>query len=240
MKRRQARSSAQPASRFEVVSIKRFPSDAPVRRSGIVSNTSGRMKGRETLWFMLVNAYGISSQRLVAPDWTKDEIYDVEAIAPADASKETRMQMMQAMLVERLALKCHFEEKQTNIYSLTVGSGPLKLSPSAGDPPPMRYERGEFKQKSASFANLVFYLTMHMDHEVVDFTGLPGRYAFDLDWKYAYDDPANITPLANGGGRLDPIFIIKALKAIGLKLEPRKTAMKYLVVDSVNKEPTPN
>jgi uncharacterized protein (TIGR03435 family) len=226
------------APAFEVVSIKHLPNR--VRSTGLANN-SGRMRGTATLTYLLTNAYGVHYKRLIAPEWVSGESYEVAAIAPPEASKETRMQMLQAMLIERLALKCHYEDRPTDVYVVTVGAAPLKITPATVDVP-LDYGRtgGRFQQKSASLADLVFFLTAQMSREVLDLTGLQGKYSFDLDWKYAYDDPANITPLANGGGQLDPIYIIKALKSVGLKLEPRKMPMKYLIVDSVNKEPTPN
>jgi hypothetical protein len=63
------------------------------------------------------------------------------------------MAMLRTALAERLGLRCHFEEKETSIYALTVPEGGHKLSLATTDAPDSR--------------------DRHM--------GIQGRYKVDLD-----------------------------------------------------------
>jgi uncharacterized protein (TIGR03435 family) len=198
------------------------------------------MSGIASLRYVLSNAYGLSYSRIVGQESSLNEVYEIAALAPAETSRTIRMQMLQTMLVERLGLKYHLQEKSASIYALSVGSGPLKLTPTTDGPPArLLLEPGQFKQKSASMAEFVFYLTGQMDREVVDFTGLEGRYAFNLDWKEENSDPGNWVEGPRGMMH-DPRIIFKAVKMAGLKMEARTVGMKYLIIDHVNKEPGEN
>lgn len=144
--------------------------------------------------------------------------------------------MLQTVLVERLGLKYHFEERQTTIYALVRGSGPLKLAPTT-EPLPARKYVDAYKYKQVSdMDRFAQYLTYRLEREVVDQTGLKGNYAFNMDWSDLAKDGANWLTSAT----MEPAIYISVVKTIGLKLEPRKVPIKFLVVDHANKEPTPN
>ncbi|MDR3703895.1 MAG: TIGR03435 family protein, partial [Candidatus Sulfopaludibacter sp.] len=60
---------------------------------------------------------------------------------------------------------------------------------------------------------------------VIDATGLPGRYAFRLEWSQADAEST----------------LAAALKTqLGLKLEHKKGPIDILIVDHAEKHPTPN
>jgi uncharacterized protein (TIGR03435 family) len=180
----------------------------------------------------------VSYSRVIGGETALNEVYDIAAVAPDGATKEELMQMLQNMLVQRLGLKCHMEERPTEIYALSVGVGPLKLTPATEEAPSrFLYNPGEFKQQSASLANFVFFLTGQMDREVLDVTGLEGQYAFNLDWKR---ENAENWVQGPRGMMHDPQTIFRVVKTIGLKMEAKKLPLKHLIVDHVNKEPTPN
>ena len=72
---------------------------------------------------------------------------------------------------------------------------------------------------------------------MVDETGLPGRYDFDLNvWQYR--DLAN-PPVAGNRIDLSP-GVNKALQPLGLKLELKRSPIEVLVIDHAEKESTAN
>jgi uncharacterized protein (TIGR03435 family) len=75
---------------------------------------------------------------------------------------------------------------------------------------------------SASFANL--------GRPVVDRTSLEGEFDFDLATNFA---PASANPAAADTGA--PSVFVALQEQLGLKLEPTKTTVKVLIVDSAEK-----
>lgn len=68
-----------------------------------------------------------------------------------------------------------------------------------------------------------------LDRPVVDMTGLPGKYSFDLKWLPT--DPPNY---------VDPAIIMVVEKELGLRLEKRVLPFNVLVVDHVEEMPSAN
>jgi uncharacterized protein (TIGR03435 family) len=74
-----------------------------------------------------------------------------------------------------------------------------------------------------------------LDRPVLDKTGLPGPYDFDLEW--TYDDTqfgGNLPPLADQtSGK--PNFLAALQEELGLKLESSRAAIDAIVIDAVHK-----
>jgi uncharacterized protein (TIGR03435 family) len=66
----------------------------------------------------------------------------------------------------------------------------------------------------------------HLDRPVVDRTGLKGSYDFTLNWSSR--DPTG------------PSLFTAIEEQIGLRLATEKLPARILIVDNVNREPTPN
>jgi uncharacterized protein (TIGR03435 family) len=81
---------------------------------------------------------------------------------------------------------------------------------------------------------LVRRLNLISDHPVIDETGLKGRYKFDMTWASDYVD------LPNGRGRRDRGMLDIIESELGLKLERRSMLIDYLIVDHIEKMPSPN
>jgi uncharacterized protein (TIGR03435 family) len=106
----------------------------------------------------------------------------------------------------------------------------------------------------AAFAEM---LSRFVDRPVIDMTDLKGNYDVALD--LSMDDMRNVAQKAGmaipggpaGGGAstaspadsaADPSAssIFNSVQALGLKLEPRKSAVDTIVVDRLEKSPTEN
>ena len=72
------------------------------------------------------------------PKWATTKRFDIEARAPASATKDQMRLMMQSLLAERFQLKAHLEKRETQVYALMLikpgVTGP-KLQPHLPDPP---------------------------------------------------------------------------------------------------------
>jgi len=72
------------------------------------------------------------------PKWATTSRFDIEARAPADATKDQMRLMMQSLLAARFQLKAHFEKRETRVYALMLikpGITGPKLQPHSPDPP---------------------------------------------------------------------------------------------------------
>jgi uncharacterized protein (TIGR03435 family) len=121
--------------------------------------------------------------------------------------------------------------------------GPMKLTVSDGG----KWQHFEFARATAK--GLADGLTTMLGKPVLDRTGLDGTYHAVMDIMSADTvDGARILQSAAGpanspadaasepGG--DSIF--KAVEKLGLKLEPRKAPVEYIVIDHLEKTPTEN
>jgi uncharacterized protein (TIGR03435 family) len=152
------------------------------------------------------------------PAWVYSDAYDINAVAPGNASEEAMEgPMLQALLEDRFKLKLHRETKDVPVYALTVAKGGPKLTPSkAGScvafdftqgPQPLpagqRYcnnmvggRRGPNTTIDAEGSTLDAFsrlLTLILDRPIVDKTGIPGK--FDIQLEFAVDETTPGVPL---------------------------------------------
>ncbi len=132
--------NSQPA--LEVASIKPSPPPPPtgmmVGRFGCPgTNDPSRVTFRNfDLSGLVVVAYGIEYFQLSAPDWLRDDRFDVVAKLPDGATKEQFQLMLQNLLAERFHIAAHREKKEGHVYELVVGKNGPKLQEAAAEPGP--------------------------------------------------------------------------------------------------------
>src|SRR5262249_20442 len=95
-----------PGLSFETASIK--PNDSGGRGSP-GAQTPGRFSVTNTTVFsMIQTAYGIRDVQVIGgPGWMKTNRYDINAIRPANATRDQLPGMMRNLLVERFGLTVH-------------------------------------------------------------------------------------------------------------------------------------
>jgi uncharacterized protein (TIGR03435 family) len=107
-------------------------------------------------------------------------------------------------------------------------------------------------QEKVTLEQLTASLERFVDRPVVDQTGLTGKYKISLDLSMAdmmaaaraagMNVPAGAGfPGSPAAGPADPgggVSIFKSVEKMGLKLEPRKLSVDYLVIDHLEKTPT--
>jgi uncharacterized protein (TIGR03435 family) len=210
-----------------------------------------------TLVDLIAVAYGVPTEKVVGgPSWLEMDRFNIVAKVPARSPAQTHQEMLKALLAERFKLVVHDDTRPLPAYALTAGKHPtMKKADGTGQkgckfvapPAPPGGGRGEplssitFTCHSMTMAaladelrDLVGTVGLRMPGAsqvpVVDQTQLAGSWDFDLSY--------SLPGMRAGAG--DRITIFDAVEKLGLKLEPAEVPLPVVVVDSVNRKPTPN
>jgi uncharacterized protein (TIGR03435 family) len=205
------------------------------------------------------------------PTWIDSTRYAIVA-KPAGNPPRSEMYgpMLQALLEERFQLKVHRETKAGGVYFLTATKNGPKLSatkegacivadvnhpPEAGNRTPVcgnpKIRPGgavvAVDIPGATLANLCTQLGMVMDREVIDKTGIAGRFDIHLEVT-----PADLQPKSVGGRAVEsnsslttenadagPSISTSLQQQLGLKLERGKGPVQVIVIDRFER-PTDN
>jgi uncharacterized protein (TIGR03435 family) len=254
---------------FEVASVKPAPPFIPNRTaSGIRDNPGGITCTNVALKSLIVKAYDVQFHQISGPSWIESDryLYDIVAKAPAGTPKAQFQAMLQTLLAERFKLAFHRETRQQTAYALVVGKTALKLKKSeeipggapggrggvSFMPTPTGMHQDTERLPMAGFAHV---LSNNLGRPVSDMTGIAGNFDITLDFSgegltenlrssiamAARERSAK--PPAEGGPAPDgtPVpSLFAAVEQLGLKLEPRKVPVEYIIVDKAEKVPTEN
>jgi uncharacterized protein (TIGR03435 family) len=251
--------SSDPAAKFELASV--YSSPRPI--NGNAAGFSGGLLpgGRYQLrWATMLDlvrtAWDVDPAKVIGgPSWLDLDHFEIRAKVPPGTTAATVKPMLQALLKERFALAVHAGAGPVNAWVLTASKHPL-LKQSDGDEksgcrnapqPAGEGGRGGGSQPVRTIELTCHAITMedfaaHMSDMpgsfnytngalVVDQTGLKGPWDFDL--KYSQ---------RNGQIRehVEIVSLFDAIDKVGLKLDPAMVPMPVVVVDSVNRVPTPD
>lgn len=202
-------------------------------------------------------------QVIGGPAWMDSARYDILAKAVGDPPRsEMYGPLMQSLLEERFRLKVHRETRDGKVYLLTVAKNGSKLRAAKvgscviadGNQPenpnarvcgkPAIHSAGSdltvVDIYGATIANLCAQLDLAMDREVVDTTGINGR--FDIHLEVA---PADLRPKFVAGRTIDqlgpavddadagPSISTALQQQLGLKLESGRGPVQVIVVDRI-------
>jgi uncharacterized protein (TIGR03435 family) len=200
---------------------------------------------------LIRTAYAVDADKVVGgPHWLELDRFDVIARVPASATRDSVRPMLQALLGERFGLAIRQEVADVDGYALVRGTE-SKLRESAG-----RVSTGCQQQMQAApqSAGTPVVPTIVMTYRgvtlgafaetlrramgspqpgpIADMTGLSGT--FDIDLRFSPPQLAAIV-----GGQSTTVF--EAVdRQLGLKFEARKIPAPSIIVDRVNRTPTPN
>jgi uncharacterized protein (TIGR03435 family) len=226
---------AKPLS-FEVASLK---AAAPGQQGGIIRPMRGNQSYVATnmpLRQLIRIAYGVSDRQLSGgPDWMNTTTFDMDAKADKPASVDELHLMLRSLLEERFQLKVHRETKEQSVYALVVDKGGPKMKvhePVETDYPPISGGGpGPRTARNAAMSYFAFYLSQQMDKWVLDKTGLTDRYDFVIQW--TPDRP--IRPGDDSPPPEGPTVFAALKEQLGLRLDPAKGPVEYLVIDRCEK-----
>ncbi len=197
-----------------------------------------RLSGEVPLWSFFQFAFSplVKPWHLDSTLWVNDEYYQIEAIAPKGTTLDVARAMLRTVLRERLGVEYHLVDRDTPVYFLMRGDKPFRLPPATEpEPNPGAMQMGKYIRKSASLGDFASFLSGLAGRPVSDKTGISGQFRFDVDWSQQLQE--SMSTFGRGG---DPGIALREVKQLGLRLEPGKEATKYLVIDHMNKMPTPN
>ena len=178
------------------------------------------------------------------PAWVESTRYDILAKSGL-VSYETRLEMLQTLLLDRFRLSVHLEQRMEPAYALVIAKGGQRLSPSTQrdpDEPACKAGRGSpghshqlCRSTMQELAGLLPRLSPSViDLPVVDQTSLSGSFEFQLDWSmYSHPSVVGYTPPPSGESAAVPTTILDALNQVGLRLERRKLPLPQLVIDRI-------
>jgi len=224
---------------FEVVSIR--PS-APDAQRWSYKEEPDRVTLTATASTLVANAYGKDLSNVVGgPGWIEADYYDVNAsftdatrVRLAALSRNERvnaiLRMLQPVMEQRFGLKIHHELRQVPAYALLVNrTGPkFRRAPAAATQDEARLGDASYnghlwtvRREPMSFLALQLSRVPEVGRVVVDQTGLAGEYTWNFDWS------AKTHP--------DESVFTAITEQLGLKLEPTRTPVDFVVIDDIQR-----
>jgi uncharacterized protein (TIGR03435 family) len=165
------------------------------------------------------------------PDWAGSTRYDIAAKPEGDKplSDEELQAALQNLLRQRLGLTAHRETKTVHGFRLVVASSGPKLRPTTGQRETRVYlSSNGLRAPNCSPKELAKSLQLVLGRPVVDETHLNGN--FDMSLLFSRD-----------GQQSDLPSVFTAIhEQLGLRLMRTPTPMDVIVIDQVQREPTPN
>lgn len=255
--------SAPSGSAFELASVRTSPKTKEPYPKGPAVH-AGRYEVRTaTMADLVAAAYGIHAEKVLdGPSWLELDLFDITAKAPPNTKAADLRPMLRALLEERFHLTARQDSRLVPAFALKVvrRSGLKEATANPGESgckakfEGMGQDGGAAAQPAPSVPPAVSYTCRNVtmaaftgtltdmplsdrqfgeDPVIADQTGLEG--AFDFDFKYS------LPGMGRGPSTGEIVSIPDALeKQAGLKLEQVKLPTPVVVVESVNRTPTPD
>lgn len=183
-------------------------------------------------------AWDVKDYQVAGPDALNTNKYDISAKAGQRASLPEMRQMLQTLLQERFHLQLHRESKEMSVYELVVlKSGPKLHKADPGGNTDMRGGNGSFQFRNTSMEQFADDLSglAAVARPVLDRTGIPGNFDFELNFGGAYD-----MKLTLNGAAGSPSLFTLIQEQLGLQLKTGRGRIEQIVVDAVDKAPAEN
>jgi uncharacterized protein (TIGR03435 family) len=239
-------SDAAPTPVFDVAAIHLHESQPHEHNSIWSSSSDGNFNAENISVITLIGwGYEIPDTRILgAPAWARSTMFNIEARADpsvdqllksmtADASRKQKEKMVQGLLGDRFKLVTHTETRDLPIYALVVAKGGSKLGPLHESGSSVNTGTGRIEvQMSNSVAVLADELSKVAGRDVVDKTGVSGRYDIKLTWT-PDDRVASLPGGVASSGDSGPSLFTALEEQLGLKLEPQKGPVSVLVIDRI-------
>jgi uncharacterized protein (TIGR03435 family) len=248
---------------FDVVSIK--PNLSGDTASVVRPQPGGRFSMVNTPIVRLMRAaypHLLNSQFIGLPSWVSSERYDIDARAAGDPTAQEIESMLRSLLADRFKLVAHVEQREQDIYELTLARTDRRLGPSlrpatldcidlvvrptgertqsrgaANGAPPCGLSSDGRKLLSGglTIAQLIRNVAPLAGRVIVDKTGLSGYWEFTLE--YAAQDGNAVGVPESADDR--PSIVTALREQLGLTLNPQRSAVDILIIDRIER-PMPN
>jgi len=229
---------------FEVATIK--PSNPETGGRGFLVRGRNFSTINTSVSDLITFAYGLHARQIAGgPAWLESEKYDLNA-KPEGEGQPTDKQwkgMVQKLLADRFKLTFHRDQKELSVFAIVIAKNGPKLTASAGDPNglPALFFRGlgVLPVRNATMADFAGVMQRAvLDRPVVDQTGLPGRFDFELKWtpdETQFGGLGVRVPAPSDDPAAPPDLFTAMQEQLGLKLQPTKAPVEVLVIDHVEK-----
>lgn len=223
---------------FEVASIK--PSHSSSDESNVDSTKGGRLTCTNVSLKELIRlAFGVKDYQIQgAPGWIDTDRYDIaaKAASPGNTNIEELKSLLRQLLADRFGMTFHRETRELPMYSLVVGKNGPKLTQDNDSPfTRTRTGCGHLAGTRVTVDVLATMLSRLLEHDVLNRTGLLGKFDFKLDWT----PDAGPCPAPADAPDL-PSFTAALQEQLGLKLESTKGEAAILIVDHLERRPSEN
>jgi uncharacterized protein (TIGR03435 family) len=233
---------------FEAASVKPAAAD---NRGWSISYTADSVRAvNATLAALIVSAYGVRDDRLAGgPNWVRTARFDVNAKAAQALPREQLRLMTRHLLESRFGLALTKEQRDQDVYFLRLARGGGRLGPdlrrsaddclsTLGGPrasrpvsTPLKSSTGAnptFSGTCATVASLAQGLSRSLGMEVIDQTGLEGRW----DYVLAYAPlTASLSPAGEPGQAGLPTVFAAVQELLGLKLvRDAHGSVEYVII----------
>jgi uncharacterized protein (TIGR03435 family) len=237
---------AQAPDTFEVFSLK--PS-RPGTRFKSTLDAAQFICSANSLMSLIRSAYPditLESWRVSGgPAWINSDTWDLAAKLPPNMPTDEQPlyrrteSMLRTLLAEEFKLRTHRETREYPVYALVVAKNGVKLRTSEVSQFNVEIGRGRMVFRHESISGLVNFLyyphasaQQAADRPVIDRTGLEGFFDFTLEWT---PDSAQADLTAPG-----PSIFTAIEQQLGLKLQPEKAPIEFLVIDHAEKPAGPD
>jgi len=179
--------------------------------------------------------------------------YSIDARMPDGASIDSRYLMIRALLIDRFKMRFHLETREQDGFGLTLLRNDGQLGPNMRHAmvdcvarsdaqrrnetvPPMPVGTrcgtdagpGRLNISGMDVSLLLLNLENEVGKPVVNRTGLTGAVDVTLRWGIASPAPLR-------ANRSDPSLFTSIEEQLGLRLEPGKVPVDYLIIDHVER-----
>lgn len=199
--------------------------------------------GGLTMLDLVVKAYGVADRDWVVggPAWLGTDRFDIVAEVPADVRQTAMQPMLQALLANRFHLVVHRDTKPMPVYALTAGKrllikesngGESRCAADGWDVTTMVCTNVTMEEFARELSDNAYG---YFDRPLFDRTGLTGRYDLTMHWT-PFNRPGDSNTGAPAG--ISPSHAVDT--QLGLRIETREQPVPVVVIDRVNRTPTPN
>ncbi len=222
---------------FDAASVR--PNTDP--RTGGLQTAPGSLTFRNAdLLRLICWAWDTPRFQVEGPDWMRDQSFDVVAKSQSGGDDDRLRLMLRKLLADRFGLKVHIDQREMQVYAVTLAKGGFKMPESKEDGPPI-FDRGGPTMLTAHHVTMKDFaekVSEPLHRPVIDETGLTGKYEIKIDVA-AYMQSTGQT-LDNGQVDVMAVLFNALQQQLGVKLESKKETVKILTVDHLEKQPTEN
>jgi uncharacterized protein (TIGR03435 family) len=213
----------------------------------------------------LYQAFDKPAHLFVNVDTRPNDFYEITATLPEGSTKDDVPAMLRNLLIERFNLRYHREVREVTRFEVRLAETGHKMkdvsNASAVDLPeqtiyikpgadgyvqfvpgrnmgPVGFSGGRWGMQRIGTTMVEFSRELQglLGGEVIDLTGLTGKYDFTLKWStsLAPANDANVVEFS------DPPLLVALRAQLGLLIRRGTGPAEVIVIDNMAREPTPN